>query len=164
MKIFNILKTFNNFEKIYIVVFIISLLAGIGYGLIDKDYFTCCEDSIGVPEGGTNPMKIFSSNYFISLTEMITAGLSSLYFNFHTFSITSSYLNSQGTLFTLPIILAIAFFELTGSLFLALTGLSFVEKKLFKIKSQLKPKELFFYGTALIFIGAVVEYALLSLL
>lgn len=161
MKLFNAIKNFNKFEIGYIIIFVISLLAGMSYGLIDKDYFTCCEDVIGVPEEGTSIMRIFSSNYFLSLTEMITAGISSLYFNFHTFSITSSYLNSQDTLFMFPIILVIAVFELIGSLFLALTGFSFVEKKLFKIKSQLEFKQLFFLGTAFIFIGAVVEYLLL---
>ncbi len=156
------LKRFNKFELGYISVFIFSLLAGIFYGLIDKDYFQCCEDAIGVPEGGTSVLKIFAANFFISLTELITAGLSSLYFNFHTFSITSSYLASQKALFTLPIILAIGSFELVGSLLMALTGFSFLERKIFKIKSKSDYKILFFSGITLIFIGAVVEYLLLK--
>ncbi|MBI2543574.1 MAG: hypothetical protein HYW24_05320 [Candidatus Aenigmarchaeota archaeon] len=161
MNLFNILKL-NNFEIAYAVVFILSIIIGIGYGLIDKEYYKCCEDFIGVPEEGTSPMKIFSSNYLISMTELATAGLSSLYFNFKTFSVTSSYLNSQGELFVLPVIMIIGIFELVGSLCLALAGFSFVERMV-KIKSRLKFAQLFLLGTALIFIGAVVEYLLITI-
>lgn len=163
MKIRSYIRKLSKFEKIYIGIFIISALAGIVYGLFDKDYFKCCEEFIGVPEGGTNPIKIFTSNYFLALTELITAGISSLYYNFHTFSIISSYLNSQGGLLTLPIILFISSFELIGSLFLALAGISFVETRIFKIKSKLEFLSMFLAGTSLIFVGAVIEYLLLTL-
>ena len=89
------IRNLNKFEKLYIVLFIGSILVGIAYGLVNKDYFKCCEDAIGIPEEGTNPIKIFTSNYLLSLTELITAGISSLYYNFHTFSVTSSFLNAQ---------------------------------------------------------------------
>lgn len=163
MKIRAAIKNLNKFEKFYTVLFIGSLVAGIINGIINVDYFKCCEDAIGVPEEGTSALKIFRSNFLLSLTELFTAGLSSLYYNFHTFSLTSSYLNSQDALYTLPIILLIGGLELSGSLLMALTGLSFIEQKLFKIKSKLKYKILFFYGVALIFIGAIVEYSLLKL-
>lgn len=161
MKLLKTIKNLTKFEKIYIIIFIASILAGMAYGLVDRDYFKCCENSIGVPKEGTSPMKIFTSNYFLSLTEMLTAGLSSLYFNFHTFSITSSYLNSNGEMLTLPIILFIGIFELTGGLLLALAGFGFVERKLLKIKSRLKFWQPFLLGTALIFIGAIFEYMIL---
>lgn len=157
------LKLLTKIEKIYIILFIASLFAGVAYGLIKTDYYKCCEDVIGIPPEGTNPIKIFTSNYLLSLSELVTAGLSSFYFNFHTFSVTSSYLNSQGGLFTLPVILFIGVFELIGSLFLALTGLSFVERKFLKIKSNLKFLEMFLFGTSFIFVGAIIEYLLLQL-
>jgi len=160
MKIFNSLKKLNKLEKIYILIFLGSLLAGIINGAIDKSYFTCCEDAIGVPPEGTSVLKIFQSNFILSITEMLTAGLASLYYNFHTFSITSSYLISQNALYAIIIILLIGSFELLGSLLMALIGISFVEK-LFKIKTKLN-WTLLFYGVALIFIGAVVEYLLLK--
>ncbi|MFH0890309.1 MAG: hypothetical protein V1836_04205 [Candidatus Aenigmatarchaeota archaeon] len=162
MRLSDFLKKLNKLEKSYIILFALSLLAGILYGLLDKDYFKCCENVIGVPQEGTSTLKIFTGNYLLSLTELFTAGLSSLYFNFHTFSVTSSYLSSRQELFALPVVFFIGVFELAGGLFLALTGLIFAEK-LLKIKSKLKPKELFLYGTALIFFGAVVEYLLLSM-
>lgn len=155
-----ILRKLTKFEKIYIILFIGSLTAGIVNGVINIDYFKCCEDAIGVPEEGTSALKIFRSNFLLSLTELLTAGISSLYYNFHTFSLTSSYLSSQNALYTLPIILLIGSLELIGSLFMALTGVSFVER-LVKIKSRLDYKVLFFLGTALIFIGAIIEYLLL---
>ena len=151
----------NKLEKYYAALFVISLFAGIIYGVIDKEYFKCCRDAIGVPKGGTSVLKIFAGNYFLSSVELLTAGLFSLYFNFHTFSVTSSYLNSQGWLLALPVILFIGIFELAGGLFFGLAGIR-VAENLLKIKSQLKPKELFIYGTGLIFIGAVVEYLLIS--
>ncbi len=154
------LRKLTKFEKIYIVLFIGSLIAGVVNGIIDIDYFACCEESIGVPEEGTSILKIFKSNFLLSLTEMFTAGLSSLYYNFHTFSLTASYLNSQNSLYTLPIIFLVGLFELAGSLFIALTGLIFVEK-FFRIKSKFNYKPMFFYGVALIFVGAVIEYTLL---
>lgn len=161
MKILGSLRKLNKFEKIYIVLFIGSLLAGIINGIINVDYFKCCEDAIGIPEGGTSALKIFTSNLILSLTELLTAGMSSLYYNFHTFSLTSSYLVSQSALYILPIILLIGSLELVGSLLMALMGFSFVERKLFKIKSKLDYMTLFFYGVTLIFIGAVIEYLLL---
>ncbi len=151
----------NRLEKCYSLLFALSLLVGIAYGLADRNYFKCCEGSIGIPEEGTSVLKIFSGNYILSLTEFLTAGLSSIYFNFHTLSVTSSYLNSTGRLFTLPLILFIALFELCGSLLIALSGLHILER-LLGAQSRLKPKELFVYGTALIFIGAVVEYLILA--
>ncbi len=162
MKIRNFIRELNKFEKIYIFLFLGSIVGGIVNGIISSDYFTCCEDSIGIPKEGTDALKIFRSNFLLSLTELFTAGLSSLYYNFHTFSITSSYLNSQGSLYTFPIIFLIGSFELAGSLLMALTGFSFVERKLFNIKSKFEYKSLFFYGVALIFIGAAVEYMILK--
>lgn len=155
-----ILRRLTKFEKIYIILFIGSLAAGIVNGVINIDYFKCCEDAIGVPEEGTSALKIFRSNFLLSLTELFTAGISSLYYNFHTFSLTSSYLSSQNALYTLPIILLIGSLELIGSLFMGLTGVSFVERVV-KIKSRLDYKVLFFLGTALIFVGAIIEYLLL---
>ena len=155
-----ILRKLTKLEKIYIILFLGSLVAGVVNGTIDIDYFKCCEDAIGVPEEGTSVLKIFRSNFLLSLTELLTAGIFSLYYNFHTFSLTSSYLISQNALYTLPIILLIGSLELVGSLLMALTGFSFVER-LLKIKSKLDYKILFFYGAALIFVGAVIEYLLL---
>ncbi len=163
MKHSHILKNFNKLEKSYTILFALSLFTGILYGMVDKDYFKCCENAIGVPKGGTSTLKIFTGSYFLSLTELFTAGLSSLYFNFHTFSVTSSYLSSRQELFALPVILFVGIFELAGGLLFGLVGLALAEKKLFKIKSKLKPKELFLYGTSLIFVGAVFEYLLVTL-
>lgn len=157
------IRNLNKFEKIYIILFIGSLVAGLINGVMKVEYFKCCEDAIGVPEEGTSILKIFTSNFLVSLTEMLTAGISSLYYNFHTFSLTSSYLNSQNALYTLPIIFLIGGSELVGSLFMALIGLSFVEQKIFRIKSKLDYRTLFLYGTSLIFLGAVIEYLLLRL-
>ena len=161
MKLFEIKLV--KLEKIYVSLFVLSIIIGLLYGFYDKNYFKCCDDSIGVPEGGTSPIIIFTGNYLISLSELITLGISSLYFNFHTFSVASSYLNSQGTLFILPIIFVVGIFELVGALLMGLTGFVFVEKKLLKIKSKLDSEILFFCGTGLIFIGAIVEYLLIQL-
>jgi hypothetical protein len=157
-----LLKQLNKFEKIYIMIFFGSILAGIVNGAIDENYFVCCEDSIGVPEEGTSALKIFTSNFLLSLTELFTAGISSVYYNFHTFSITSSYLISQDALYMIVIILLVGSLELVGSLIMALAGFGFVERKLFRLRSKLDYKLLFLYGTALIFSGAVLEYVLLK--
>ncbi len=159
---FGVLRNLNKFERIFIVAFTGSIVAGIINGMVDTSYFQCCEDAIGIPEEGTSVLKIFTSNFMLSLTELFTMGISSLYYNFHTFSVTTSYLSSQGALYMLLIILLIGSFELVGSLCMALTGFGFVEKKLFKIKSKIDYKTLFFYGVSLIFIGAAIEYLLLK--
>lgn len=150
-------------EKLYVSLFVVSILAGLIFGFIDKTYYKCCEDAIGVPLEGTSPIKIFADNYLISISELITIGISSLYFNFHTFSVASSYLNAQGTLYILPIVFLIGAFELVGALCMGLVGFVFVEKKLLKIKSTLDSEILFFCGTGLIFLGAVIEYLLVSI-
>ena len=162
MKFSNFLKNLNKYEKIYAVVFLASIITGIINGLINLDYYKCCEESIGVPKGGTSVLKIFSGNFFLSLTELLTAGLTSIYFNFHTFSLTSSYLSSQGIIYMLPIILLIGFLELLGSVFMGLVGFTFIERKLFKLKSKLNYTTLFLFGVAFIFIGAVIEFLLLK--
>ena len=153
----------NKFEKIYVALFVGSMVAGIVYGAANVDYFKCCESALE-PEEGFTPLTFFSSNFILALAEMVTAGVASLYLNFHTFSITASYLASQNALFTLPFLFIHGSFELVGSLFLALAGFSFVERKAFKIKSRLKINELVVSGIALIFVGSIVEYGLLKLL
>ncbi len=157
-----LLKNLTKYEKIYICIFLGSLIAGIINGVIDTDYFLCCEESIGVPDEGTSALKIFQNNFILSVTEMFTAGLSGLYFNFHTFSIASSYLNSQNALYTLIFIIILGSLELIGSVLMSLIGITFIERKVFKIKTKLKYNVLFFLATALIFIGAVIEYVLIS--
>ena len=154
---------FTKLEKLYVSLFVVSILAGLAFGFIDKTYYKCCEDAIGVPAGGTSPIKIFADNYLISMSELITIGISSMYFNFHTFSVASSYLNAQGTLWILPIVFLIGIFELVGAICMGLVGFVFIEKKFLKIKSKLDSELLFFYGTGLIFIGAVIEYFLISI-
>ncbi len=156
-----LLRNLTKFEKIYTVLFIASLVAGTINGVLNRQYFTCCEDAIGVPPEGTSVLKIFSNNFLISLTELVTAGATSLYYNFHTFSIASSYLLSQNAFYMIVIILAMGSFELVGSVLMALIGVTFIEQKVFKIKSKLRYSTLFFAGTALIFVGAVIEYTLL---
>lgn len=161
MKILDPVKKLNKFEKIYTILFLGSLATGLINGMVNVEYFKCCEDAIGIPEEGTSALKIFTSNFMLSLTEMFTVGITSLYYNFHTFSLTSSYLASQGAIYTIPIILLIGSLELIGSLFMALTGINFVERR-FKIKSKLNYTTLFFFGAAFIFVGAVIEYLLLK--
>jgi hypothetical protein len=152
----------NKYEKIYTVLFVASIVAGTINGAVNLDYYMCCEDSLKPPESFT-PFTFFSANYALSLGEMVTGGIASLYINFHTFSITSSYLASQNILYAMPVLFIHGTLELAGGLLLALVGFSFVERKIFKLKSKLKYDRLFVYGTALIFIGSVVEYGLLKL-
>ncbi len=163
MKLSKMTKKLTALEKWYSTAFFMFIVAGIGYGIVDREYYLCCEDFVGVPEEGTSPMEIFSNNYFLGIAEMLTAGLFSLYLNFHTFAVSSSYLYANGQLIALPIIFLIGILELAGSLLLGLVGISFVERKLLKIKSKLDWKHLFFIGTVFIFLGAIIEYFLISI-
>jgi hypothetical protein len=153
---------FNKYERIYIVIFVASIVVGMINGAMNMNYYKCCEDSLNPPQGFT-PLTFFSANYVLSLGEMVTAGVASLYINFHTFSITSSYLASQNLLYTMPVLLIHGGLELVGSLLLALLGFSFIERKFFKVKSKLMYDRLFVYGTALIFLASIIEYGLLKL-
>jgi len=164
MKYFQrIIGTTNEIEGIYIYLFIISILAGMWYGIYDKDYYKCCENALNMTEKD-NVATIFISNLFLSATNLVTSGVSILYFNFHTFSITSSFLYSQGTLIMLPFLFIHGFFEIFGALLFSLAGLSIFEKKILKKKSFLKGSRLLAYGTILLLIGAFIEFSLFYIL
>lgn len=164
MKFFQkIIGKTNEIEDIYIYVFIISILVGISYGIFNKDYYKCCETALNMTEKD-NVATIFFSNFFLAATNLITVGVSILYFNFHTFSITSSYLNSQGTLLTLPFLFIHGFFEMFGVMLFGLTGLSLFEKKILRKKSLLKGLRLLSYGMIFLLIGAFIEIGLFYLL
>lgn len=160
---FKFVKKFTKLEKWFAILFIASIGAGVVYGLVDPSYYLCCEEYLGVPKEGSSPIEIFSNNYFLGLIEMFTAGLFGIYLNFHTFSTASSYLYTNGQLIGLPILVVIGFLELAGSLLLGLVGISFVERTLLKIKSKLDWKQLFFLATILIFLGAIIEYFLITI-
>lgn len=164
MKFFRrILGKTNKIENIYIYIFIFSILLGIVYGIFDKNYYKCCETSLAMTEND-NVLTIFFSNFFLAAINLITAGISILFINFHTFSITSSYLNSQGTLFALPFLFIHGFFEMFGVLLFGLTGLSLFEKKILRRKSLLKWSRLLGYGAIFLLLGAFIEIGLFYLL
>jgi hypothetical protein len=153
-----IIGRINKTETIYIYLFILSILLGIFHGLVNKNYYKCCESSLEMTEKD-NIITIFISNFFLSITNLITAGASSLYLNFHTFSITSSFLNSQNSLIALPFMFTYGFFEMFGVLLFGLAGLSFFEVIL-RRKTFIKKANLLIYGIIFLLIGATLEIGL----
>jgi len=149
----------NKVEKTYIILFVFSILAGILYGVINKNYFKSYESALEFAEGETS-MTIFAKNFILSAINLITAGVTSFYFNFTTFSIASSYLYSSGMIFALPLLFIHGSFEMLGSMFFGLVGLNLLEKKIIKLRSRLKTEEVFWFGVILLFVGAVIEYLL----
>lgn len=153
----------NEIEKIYVYIFILSILSGMVYGIANKDYYKCCETVLDMQEGD-NAGTIFISNLFLSVTNLITAGVSSIFINFHTFSITSSFFYTQGTLFALPFLFVHGSFEIFGVMLFGLNGLSLFQKKILKRKSSLKNLYLLAYGTIFLLIGSLIEIGLLKLI
>lgn len=153
----------NKIENIYICIFVFSIIAGMIYGVVNKDYYKCCESALDIEEGD-NAGTIFVSNFLLAGTNLVTAGISSFYLNFHTFSITSSFLYSQGILFALAFLFSYGFFEFFGVMLFGLAGLSLFEKKILRKNSFLKDCHLVAYGTALLLVGAVIEIGLVYLL
>ncbi len=164
MKFFSkIIGKTNKIEKIYIYIFLASIVAGIIYGALDTNYHKSYQESLEL-QPGENSATIFFSNFVLSAANLVTAGIASLYFNFNTFAIISSFLASQGTLFGLPLFFPVAFFEFFGVMLFGLSGLSLVERKIFKRKSALKIWSLLKYGMVLLVFGALIEVGLIYLL
>ena len=153
----------NKSENIFIKLFIISIIVGIVYGVVDQNYYKCCESDLDVQEG-ENVLTIFSSNLLLSRIEYLTAGISSIYINFNTFATASSYLHFQNALYVLPFLFIHGFPELLGALLFSLAGLSLLERKFLKRKSNLKWFTLLKYGTVFLIIAAAIEIGLFYLL
>lgn len=149
----------NRVEKIYIFLFILSIITGVVNGVLNKTYFQDYESSLDLSPGETG-LTIFFKNFILSAVNLVTAGLSNFYFVFITFSISASYLYSQGILLALPLLFIHGSFELIGTMFFGLIGLNFFERKILKFKSRLKIKKLLIYGLILLAIGATIEYFL----
>lgn len=151
--------SFNKIEKIYFMVFILSIVGGILYGIIDSNYYKCCEETLSL-QPGQNELTIFLGNFGIALIALITGGFSSFYFLFTTFAISSSSLFSSGEFIEIVFLLMLGSLELTGVFLFGVSGFSFFETKILKMKSKIKLKRALLIATILLFVSAVFEYLL----
>lgn len=163
---------FNRIEKLYMILFVLSIASGIIYGIMNPDYFKPSQEAGNLDiQPGETSITIFYKNFFLSGISLITAGLSNLYFNFVTFSVISSFFYTSGTFLAIFIMLfTFGLLELAGIMFIGLTGLNLAEKffgkilKSKKIKSKINSKRIFAYGIILLFTASLIEYGLALLL
>lgn len=151
--------SFNKIEKIYLLIFVLSIAGGIIYGIIDSNYYKCCEDTLSL-QPGQNEFSIFIQNFELAIIALITAGFSSFYFLFTTFAISSSSFFSSGQFIGVVFLLILGSLELTGVFLFGITGFSIFETRILKIKSKIKIKGMLLIATILLFVSAVVEYLL----
>ena len=148
---------FNRVEKIYLLIFLLSILSGIFYGFIDRNYYKCCEDTLSL-QPGENSFTIFTRNFLLAGAALVTAGFSSFYFLFITFAITSSSLTSNGALLGIIFVLIFGAMELAGVFLFGIVGFAVFERKILKIKSKLFLKKIILIATILILVSAIFEY------
>lgn len=156
---------FNKIEKIYAILFVSSIFAGIIYGVINPEYFIPYEQAgrLDLQEGENN-LTIFYKNFLVSAIDLVTAGIPSFYFNFVSFSTAASYLYSKGILYALVFVLLVfGILELLGSMLFGLIGLNFAQR-IFKVKSNLNVKRLFIFGAILLFLASAIEYGFITIL
>lgn len=158
-KIVRQIGSFNKIEKVYLMVFILSIASGIVYGIIKSDFYKCCEDTLSL-QPGQNEFSIFLQNFELAIIALITAGFSSFYFLFTTFAISSSSFFSSGELIGVVFLLMLGSLELTGVFLYGVSGFSIFESRILKIKSKIKIKRTLLIATILLFVSAVVEYLL----
>jgi len=158
-KIVRQIGSFNKIEKIYLLIFVLSIASGIFYGIIKPDFYKCCEDTLSL-QPGQNEFSIFFRNFGLAFIALITGGFSSFLFLFTTFAISSSSFFSSGTLYGIIFLLLLGSLELIGVFLFGVSGFSLFETRIFKIKSKIKIKGTLFIATILLFISAVVEYLL----
>lgn len=148
---------FNRVEKIYCLIFLLSILSGILYGAIDQSYYKCCEDTLSL-QPGQNNFTIFAQNFLLAGTALVTAGFSSFYFLFTTFAITSSSMISNGEAWGIVFIILLGSLEIIGVFLFGVSGFAVFERKILKIKSTLILKKIVLIATILIFVSAIFEY------
>jgi hypothetical protein len=158
-RIENYIGRFNKIERIYLLIFILSIASGIVYGIIDSNYYKCCEDTLSL-QPGQNEFSIFLQNFELAVIALITAGFSSFYFLFTTFAISSSSFFSSGQLIGVIFLLLLGSLELIGVFLFGVTGFSIFETRILKIKSKIKIKGTLLIATILLFVSAVMEYFL----
>lgn len=150
---------FNRTETIYLLVFVLSIIAGIAYGIINQNFYKCCEDTLSL-QPGQNEFTIFERNFGLAFIALITGGFSAFYILFITFAISSSSLLANGEIFAIIFILILGSLELTGVFLFGISGFVVLERKILKAKSNLKIKKIILIGIILLFISAVIEYFL----
>lgn len=153
--------TFNRIEKIYSLIFVLSILSGIFYGLINQDYYKCCEETLSL-QLGENNFTIFARNFLLSGVALITGGFSSFYFVFLAFAIGSSFLASSGEILAIFFVILFGSLELIGVFLFGLIGFFIFERKALKEKSNLKTKRIAIIATILLFVSAVIEYIIVK--
>ena len=161
-------KKFNKIERIYIALFLISILGGIIYGIINPDYYIPAEEAGDLDlQEGENNFTIFYRNFFVSALDLVTVGLTSFFANFITFATVSSFLHSEGVLFAMIFMLPFGIFEFGGSLLFGLVGVGLAEKALgrfFKVKTKMNLKIILLVGAILLFVASIIEYGLILFL
>lgn len=150
--------SFNRIEKIYALIFVLSIASGIIYGTVfDRNYYKCCESTLSL-QPGQNNFTIFSNNFLLASIALITAGFSSFYFLFVTFAISASSFAANGELLGIAFLLLLGSLELVGVFLFGLAGFFVFERKILKIKSKLIAEKLVLIATVLIFISSIFEY------
>ena len=154
----------NKFENFYVILFVLSIFAGMIYGVANAGYYQPFEERGALElQEGENNFTIFYRNFLLSLIDLVTAGLAGIYFTFQTFAVSASYFYSQGIIFALFFLYVYGAFELLGALVFGLVGFSFAER-IFRVKSKLKVKNLFLLGVLLMFLASIIEYGFILLL
>jgi hypothetical protein len=111
-------------------------------------------------------IDIFLHNFRNDILFILTGGTFALFSNFVTFAaISGLYVARHASLLVAVLVTAIAFgtygtFEMLGHLCFGLIGFTFLERILLKKKTRLRRIPLFLSGSALIFLGALLESSL----
>jgi len=150
----------NNLEKIYLLIFVLSIAAGILYGFVNTNFYKCCENTLSLQPGEDN-FTIFSSNLVLAALSFFTAGFSAFYFIFITFAISSSSMFSSGEALGIVFLILFGSLELLGVFLFGLSGFVIFERKILKTKSSLILKRIVLVATALIFFSAIFEYLII---
>lgn len=161
----------NTQERYYSYAFLLSIAAGLGYGLVDTSLAQAAAREI--PPVATS-LAIFSHNFELAIVGVVTVGVGALVMNFITYAAASGLIALGishgpsnhvpppiGTLLVSGIgLIVVALLEEGGIFCFGLTGFTLLEA-LRKRKTRLYRGRLIVTGTIMLFLAATLESSLL---
>ena len=146
------IKMFNKWEKIYAILFMLTIALGIIYGFANTNYYKTQEIN-----DANSFLDIFLWNSRIGLMVFFTAGALKFVTNIFTFAYVSSAITTANVPIFWVFLLIHGIPEMLAFFFFGISGIAFFEK-IFKIQTNVSIKRFLFLAFALLFVAAILEW------
>jgi hypothetical protein len=168
------LGSLNKHEKYYGLLFLLSMFLGAAYGSFDKTIYIIAREQL--PKSPTI-LDIFLHNITVDLISTLTGGVFGIISNIVTYSIFPgmfenafadrgmSFVGVIAAIIAIVITLVVVFatygaLEMVGHFCFGLVGFTFLERLVWKEKTNLRRVNILILGTVLMLAAAVIEWFL----